>query len=199
MYICTHKHTSEIFYEIISIDFLFFVDKFILDLKKMRIAFLSLCLFISLSSASLLRKSIARRQADAENCQAIEGFDCKCSYYRVTCTTERELQSTLTIVPQEKEKYSSVELVITGQRDYNIQDSTFLPIKQLYKPDADNVEFRVKFEKFTALNLQSPGIFNRVFPDGLPSNARKYLVIQFYLNMGWPSLMFFCFFSSVAK
>lgn len=146
----------------------------------MRIAFLSLCLFISLSSASLLRKSIARRQADAENCQAIEGFDCKCSYYRVTCTTERELQSTLTIVPQEKEKYSSVELVITGQRDYNIQDSTFLPIKQLYKPDADNVEFRVKFEKFTALNLQSPGIFNRVFPDGLPSNARKYLALEIY-------------------
>ena len=144
--------------------------------EMMRIAFLSVLLVVSVSSTSLIRKSLVRRQTEPEPCQAIEGFDCKCSYYRVTCTTERDLQSAVTILPQEREKYQSVELVITGERDYNVYDSTFEPVKQLYKPDADNLEFRVKFEKFTGLHLQSPGIFNRVFPDNLPANARKHLV-----------------------
>ena len=43
-------------------------------------------------------------------------------------------------------------------------------------PDADNLEFRIKFEKFTALHLTSPGVFNKVFPDNAPANARKHIV-----------------------
>lgn len=145
----------------------------------LRTVFLSLILFVSLSSTSLLRKSISRRQSDAERCHAIEGFECKCTYYRVTCTTDRDLPSSITIVQSEREKYQSVELVIEGERDQNVYDYTFEPVKHLYKPDADNLEFRIKFEKFTALHLSSPGIFNRVFPDNL-SNARKSMVIENY-------------------
>src|SRR5262249_2809996 len=74
------------------------------------------------------------------------------------------------------QKYQSVELVIMAVRDINVNDNTFEPIKDLYKPDAVNVEFRVKFEKFTALQLSSPGIFNRVFPNTLHEHARKHLV-----------------------
>ncbi|CAF5129200.1 unnamed protein product, partial [Rotaria socialis] len=50
----------------------------------LRTVFLSLILFVALSSTSLLRKSIVRRQNEPETCHAIEGFDCKCTYYRVT-------------------------------------------------------------------------------------------------------------------
>jgi hypothetical protein len=67
-------------------------------------------------------------------------------------------------------------LVVTTQRDVTITDLTFEPIKKLYKPDGDNFEFCVKFKKFTALDLASSGIFNRVFPENLPSNAKKNLV-----------------------
>lgn len=139
-------------------------------------AFLALLLIASVSSTSLLKKSIVRRQTDAQTCQAIQGFDCKCSHYRVTCTTDGDLQGTINVLPNEREKYESVELVIQGERDYNIYDSTFESIKQLFKPDPDNLEFRVKFEKFTALHLRSASVFNRAFPDNLRSNARKHMV-----------------------
>jgi hypothetical protein len=143
-----------------------------------RTALLSLILFVSLSSSSLLRKSISRRQSEPQYCQAIEGFDCKCSYYRVTCTTDRNLPSSINILQNEKQKYQSVELVVQAEADINVNDHTFEPVKELYKPDGDNFEFRIKFEKFTALHLTSPGIFNRVFPDNLPANARKHIVIK---------------------
>src|ERR1700722_14865451 len=138
-----------------------------------RIALVSLVLFISLSSSakllsssSTLHKSISCQQSyDATYCQAIEGFDCKCSYYRVTCTTDRDLPNQIVAQENEKHKYHSVELVVAAERDINVNDHTFISAKELYKPDSDNVEFRVKFEKFTGLHLSSPGIFNRVFPD----------------------------------
>ncbi len=148
----------------------------------LRTALLSLILIVSLSSSStsMFGKSISRRQSDPQYCHAIEGFECKCSYYRVTCTNDRDLPSPINILQDEKNKYQSVELVITAARDINVNDQTFEPVKELYKPDADNLEFRVKFEKFTGLHLSSPGIFNRVFPDNLPSNARKHLVNKQY-------------------
>lgn len=141
----------------------------------LRTALLALILIVSLSSSSsssTLRKSIARRQTDPQYCHAIEGFECKCSYYRVTCTADRELPSPINVLPNERNKYSSVELVITAARDINVNDQTFAPIKDLFQTDADNYEFRVKFEKFTGLHLSSPSIFNRVYPD----NGRKTLV-----------------------
>jgi hypothetical protein len=157
-----------------------------------RTALLSLILVVSLSSSSILRKSISRRQTDAQYCHAIEGFECKCSYSRVTCTNDRDLPSPINILQNEKNKYTSVELVITAARDINVNDQTFAPVKELYKSDADNLEFRIKFEKFTALHLTSPGIFNGVFPDNLPSNTRKHLVKKkgnfFFLKF---SLVFF--------
>ena len=143
-----------------------------------RTALLSLILFVSLSSSSLLGKSISRRQTEPQYCQAIEGFDCKCSHYRVTCTTDRNLPSSINVLPNEKQKYQSVELVVQAAADINVSDQTFQPVKELYKTDGDNLEFRIKFEKFTALHLTSPGIFNGVFPDNLPSNARKHIVIK---------------------
>lgn len=143
----------------------------------LRTAFLALILIVSSSSStSMLRKSISRRQSDPQYCHAIEGFECKCSYYRVTCTTDRELPSPINVLPNEQHKYQSVELVISTASDVNVNDQTFAPVKELYKPDADNLEFRIKFEKFTALHLSSPGIFNRVYPDSAPQNARKQLV-----------------------
>jgi hypothetical protein len=145
-----------------------------------RTALLSLILVVSLSSSSILRKSISRRQTDAQYCHAIEGFECKCSYSRVTCTNDRDLPSPINILQNEKNKYTSVELVITAARDINVNDQTFAPVKELYKSDADNLEFRIKFEKFTGLHLTSPGIFNGVFPDNLPSNTRKHLALEIY-------------------
>lgn len=142
----------------------------------LRTVVLSLILFASLSTASLLGKSIARRQSEPEFCQAIQGFDCKCAYYRITCTSDRELPQSLTILPNEKQKYQSVELVINGEHVQTVHDTTFEPVKELYKPEADNLEFRVKFEKFTELHLSSPSIFNRVFPDNVPSSVRKAMV-----------------------
>jgi len=142
----------------------------------LRTVFLSLFLFVSLSSTSLLRKSISRRQSEPEYCQAIEGFDCKCSPYRVTCTSDRVLPQQINVLQKERQKYPSVELIVNGEHKQNVYDYTFEPVKQLYKPDGDSFEFRIKFEKFTALHLSSPGVFNRVFPDNAPSNARKLLV-----------------------
>ena len=144
----------------------------------MRSALLSLILFVSLSSSSLPRKWISRRQSDPQYCEAIEGFDCKCSLYRVTCTTDHNLPSSINVLQNEKQKYQSVELVVQAAADINVNDQTFQPVKELYKPDGDNLEFRIKFEKFTALHLTSSGIFNGVFPDNLPSNARKHIVIK---------------------
>jgi len=143
----------------------------------LRTTLLSLILLVSLSSTSILRKSISRRQAEPEYCQAIEGFECKCSHYRVTCTTDRALPQSLNVLPNERQKYPSVELIINGERDQTVYEYTLEPVKQLFKPDADNLEFRIKFEKFTALHLSSPGTFNRVFPDNLPSTARTHIVI----------------------
>jgi hypothetical protein len=149
----------------------------------LRTTFLSLFLFVSLSSStSLLRKSISRRQSEPTYCQAIEGFDCKCSPYRVTCTSDHVLPSQINVLQNEKQKYPSVELIINGAQEQHVHDYTFEPVKQLYKPDGDNFEFRIKFEKFTALHLSS-GVFNKVFPDNLPANARKNLVklkIEFF-------------------
>jgi hypothetical protein len=143
----------------------------------LRTTFLSLFLFVSLSSStSLLRKSISRRQSDPTYCQAIEGFDCNCSPHGVKCTSDRVLPSQIKVLQNEKQKYPSVELTINGVQDQHVFDYTFEPIKQLYKPDGDSFEFRIKFEKFTALHLSSPGVFNRVFPDNVPANARKLLV-----------------------
>lgn len=133
-------------------------------------------LSLSLSSKSILRKSLVRRQIDAPTCNAIEGFECKCSNYRVTCTTNRDLSSSINILENEKHKYQSVELVISAASDINVNDRTFESVKEFYKYDADNLEFRIKFEKFTGLHLSSSGIFNRVFPDNLNSNARKHMV-----------------------
>jgi len=141
-----------------------------------RTALLSLLLFVSLSSTSLLRKSISRRQTEPTYCQAIEGFECKCSQYRITCTTDRLLPSQLNVFQSEQQKYPSVELIINGEHDQNVFEYTLEPVKTLYKPDADNLEFRIKFEKFTKLHLSSPGIFNQVFPDNTQSNVRKHLV-----------------------
>nr|BAJ98069.1 predicted protein [Hordeum vulgare subsp. vulgare] len=145
----------------------------------LRTAFLSLILIVSFSSGALLRKSISRRQ-DQTYCQAIEGFDCKCSSYRVTCSTDRELPQALNVLQQEKQKYPSVELLINGERDQNVYEYTFEPVKQLFKSDGDSLEFRVKFEKFTALHLHSPGVFNKVFPDNAPATARKHLSVEIY-------------------
>lgn len=155
----------------------------------LRITLLSLLILVSLSpsSPSILRKSISRRQTDQPYCSAIEGFECKCSYFRVTCTTDRDLPSPLTIVPNEKHKYQSVELVISAQRDIKVTDRTFESVKELFKPDGDYFEFRIKFEKFTGLQLSSPGIFNRVYPDNMSPNARK--------NMVRKSDSIFCIFS----
>ena len=155
------------------------------------LALFSLFVLVSFSScSSSLRKSLFRRQAEPQPCHAIEGFDCKCSYYRVTCTNDRELSSPLTIVANEKGKYQSVELVITAPRDIDVTASTFEPVKELYKTDGDNLEFRLKFEKFTALHLSSPSIFNRVFPENLSSNVKKHLVTSLVSLL---SLSFFFF------
>jgi hypothetical protein len=143
----------------------------------LRTALLSLILLISLSSStSMFRKSISRRQTESQYCNAIEGFDCKCLFDRVTCTNDRDLPSTINIIENEKHKYHTVELVITAASDINVNDQTFAPVKELYKPDGQSFEFRIKFERFTALKLSSPGIFNQVFPNNLPAGARKSLV-----------------------
>ncbi|CAF1134590.1 unnamed protein product [Adineta steineri] len=147
----------------------------------LRTALLCLILVVSLSSStSIIKKSLKRRQADSQHCEAITGFDCKCNFYRVTCTIDHELPSPIHIVDHEKQKYQSVELVIQAPRDIHVNDQTFEPVKELYKPDGDNLEFRIKFEKFTALHLSSPSIFNRVFPDSLPAHARKHLALEIY-------------------
>jgi hypothetical protein len=147
----------------------------------LRTALLSLILIVSLpSSTSMLRKSVFRRQLDPQYCHSIEGFECKCSYYRVTCTTDRDLQSPITVSSNEKHKYQSVELVVAAAQNIHVNDQTFAPVKELYKPDADNLEFRIKFEKFTGLHLSSPGIFNQAFPDNLPAQTRKHLALEIY-------------------
>ena len=156
----------------------------------LRPALLALIFLVSLSSSSIIKKSLSRRQSDAQHCQVIDGFDCKCSYYRVTCTTERNLPTPINIVQNEKQKYQSVELVITAPANVEVTENTFEPVKELYKPDGDNFEFRIKFEKFTALHLSSPGIFNRVFPDNLPSGARKHVVKE---NKNYPFLFLLFF------
>ncbi|CAF3841500.1 unnamed protein product [Rotaria sordida] len=155
----------------------------------LRIALLSLILFVTLSSisTSIIRKTRLRRQFDPEYCHAIEGFECKCSYYRVICTIDDELPSPINILDDEKQKYKSVELSIRVVHDIIVNDHTFEPIKELYKLDGDHLEFRIKFEKFTALNLSSSGIFNRVFPDNLSQNARKNLTLEIYNPLVSPS------------
>ena len=147
----------------------------------LRSALFSLILLVSLSStSSILRKSLTRRQADAQPCNAIDGFECKCSHFRVTCTTTRDYSSPLHIISSEKNKYQSVELVIAAQREIQADDRTFEPVKDLYKNEGDTYEFRIKFEKFTALRLVSPGLFNRVFPDNTPPHARKIMALEIY-------------------
>ncbi|CAF2758443.1 unnamed protein product [Rotaria sp. Silwood2] len=147
----------------------------------LRTVLLSLILLVSLSStSSILRKSLKRRQSDAPPCNAIEGFECKCTFSRVICTTNRDFSTPLNIIENEKHKYQSVELVISATRDIQVNDRTFETIKELYKNDGDNYEFRIKFEKFTGLHLSSPGLFNRIFPDNIPSHARKQIALEIY-------------------
>jgi len=142
-------------------------------------ALLILVLLVSFSSSTtVLKKTLSRRQVDTQPCQVLEGFDCKCVYNRVTCSVDNSLPSPIRIVPNEEHKYQSVELVIAAARDISVNDRTFEPVKGLYKPDADSVDFRVKFEKFTRLDLTSPGFLNRVFPDNLPANARKSVALE---------------------
>jgi hypothetical protein len=124
----------------------------------------------------MLRKSVFRRQLEPQYCHAIEGFECKCTDYRVTCTTDRDLLSPVTVLSNEKHKYQSVDLFVVGAHNIHVNDQTFAPVKELYKPDANSSEFRIKFEKFTGLHLSSPGIFNQAFPDNLPAQTRKHLV-----------------------
>lgn len=143
--------------------------------------FFALFFIISLSSASLLRKSLSRsRRQDSEPCKAIEGFDCKCSSYRLSCTSNGALPQQLNVLQDAKQKYPSVELIIEGAQDQNVYDYTFEPVQQLYKPDADILELRIKFEKYTALHLHSSGVFNRVFPPTTAPNARKHLVNSYF-------------------
>lgn len=150
--------------------------------------FFALFFIISLSSASVLRKSLSRsRRQDSEPCQAIEGFDCKCSSYRLSCTSSGALPQQINVLQDAKQKYPSVELIIEGAADQNVYDYTFEPVQQLYKPDADILELRVKFEKYTALHLHSPGVFNRVFPPTTPSNARKHLAVEIYNPLVQPN------------
>ncbi|CAF1445360.1 unnamed protein product [Adineta ricciae] len=147
----------------------------------LRTVLLSLVLLISLtSSTSIIRRKLSRRQADSPYCHAIDGFDCKCSFYRVTCTIDRAFNLPLTISDAEKHKYQTVELVISAAQNIQVDDQSFAPVKELYKEDADNVEFRLKFEGYTDLRISSPGFLNRVFPDSLPSNARKHVALQIY-------------------
>lgn len=141
----------------------------------LRTAFLCLFLFVSFSSTTILRKSLVRRQSEPTQCQAIEGFDCQCSIYRITCTSSRALPTQINVLQNEKQKYPSVELIINGEQEHHVYEYTFEPIQQLFKPDADNLEFRIKFEKFTALHLAA-SVFNRVFPSNAPSTTRKHLV-----------------------
>ena len=144
----------------------------------LRTTFLFLFLFVSLSSSSsLLRKSISRRQSEPTNCGAIEGFECKCSTYRVTCTSERAIPQQIKVAQSEAQKYPSVELIFSGAQEQHVYEYTLEPVKQLFKSDADNLEVRIKFEKFTALHL-SASAFNRIFPDNVPANTRKSLVIS---------------------
>lgn len=131
-------------------------------------------------SSSIIEKSLKRRQADATPCVAIQGFDCKCSYYRLTCTTDRNLPSQFNVDANEKGKYQSVELVIAAQADVQVTDRTFEPIKSFFKLETDNLEFRVKFEKFLSLQLSSPGIFNNIFPETISSTVRKHIALEIY-------------------
>ncbi|CAF1210715.1 unnamed protein product [Adineta steineri] len=142
--------------------------------------FLILSVSLSTSSMSIIRKNRIRRQADPQHCEAIAGFDCKCNSYRVTCTIDHELPSPINIMKNEKHKYQSVELTIAAPRNIHVNEHTFEPIEELYKSDGNNFEFRIKFEKFTALHLTSSSVFNRVFPDNLPSNSRTHLVLEIY-------------------
>ncbi|CAF0841550.1 unnamed protein product [Adineta steineri] len=153
----------------------------------LRTTLLSLILLVSLSSTTLLRKTISRRQSDPTYCQAIEGFDCQCSSYRITCTTDRDLPQQLNVLAGEQHKYPSVELIINGERDHNVNDYTFEPVKQLFKPDSDNLECRIKFEKFTGLHLSSPGVFNRIFPENASPTARKHLALEIYNPLVQPN------------
>ncbi|CAF0849786.1 unnamed protein product [Adineta steineri] len=142
--------------------------------------FLILSVTLPTSSISIIRKDRIRRQLDNQHCEAITGFDCKCSFYRVICTIDHELPSPINIIANEKHKYQSVELIIEAPRDIHVNEYTFEPVKELYKLDGDHFEFRIKFEKFTALHLSSPSIFNRIFSDNFPSNARTHLALEIY-------------------
>ncbi|CAF3866629.1 unnamed protein product, partial [Rotaria sordida] len=146
----------------------------------LRIALLTLIFLVSLTSSFIVRKSTSRRQSDPQYCHAIEDFDCKCSYYRVTCTNDHDLPLTINILPNERHKYQSIELIITAPQDIHVNNHTLEPVKELYKLDGDIFEFRIIFEKFAGLHLSSPGIFNRVFPENLPSDARTYLTLEIY-------------------
>ncbi|CAF1238449.1 unnamed protein product [Adineta ricciae] len=107
--------------------------------------------------------------------------------FLLQCTATQPFSVPVKILDTEKSKYQSVELTISEEQDIFIDDRTFEPIKELYDFTANISEFRIKFEKFTALHLMSPGIFNRVFPDNLSPNTRKHMAVEIYNPMVQPN------------
>ncbi|CAF1198417.1 unnamed protein product [Didymodactylos carnosus] len=121
-------------------------------------------------------RHIVRRQSDEMPCHVIDGFTCLCRQTKVTCSTSQPLQQ-ITINPNEKHKYSSVELVV-GSDSATVYGQTFTPIKELYSPTARHIDFKIKFENFTHLSLAEPSLFNNVFPD--QSQAHKAMAYEIY-------------------
>ncbi|CAF4885523.1 unnamed protein product, partial [Rotaria sp. Silwood1] len=143
----------------------------------------NLILLISLtlsssSSSSMLWKSISRRQNEFPLCNPIEGFECLCSYSRLSCRTNHGFSLPLIISDDEKNKYESIELIISTEDEVQVNDRTFESIKQLLKTEENHLEFIIKFEKFSELRLSSPGLFNNIFPDNLSLYSQKHITFH---------------------
>ncbi|CAF1370707.1 unnamed protein product [Rotaria sordida] len=149
----------------------------------LRIILSSLILLLSLtqsssSSSSMLLKSISYRQNQFPLCNPIHGFECLCSYFRLICRTNHGFSLPLIILEDEKNKYESIELIISTEDEVKVNDQTFELIKQLFKNEGNHLEFIIKFEKFSELHLLSPGLFNNIFPDNLFSYSQKHITFQ---------------------
>ncbi|CAF4877993.1 unnamed protein product, partial [Rotaria sp. Silwood1] len=143
----------------------------------------NLILLISLtlsssSSSSMLWKSILRQQNEFPLCNPIEGFECLCSYSRLSCRTNHGFSLPLIISDDEKNKYESIELIISTEEEVQVNDRTFESIKQLLKTEENHLEFIIKFEKFSELRLSSPGLFNNIFPDNLSLYSQKHITFH---------------------
>ncbi|CAF1341101.1 unnamed protein product [Rotaria sp. Silwood1] len=143
----------------------------------------NLILLISLtlsssSSSSMLWKSILRQQNEFPLCNPIEGFECLCSYSRLSCRTNHGFSLPLIISDDEKNKYESIELIISTEDEVQVNDRTFESIKQLLKTEENHLEFIIKFEKFSELRLSSPGLFNNIFPDNLSLYSQKHITFH---------------------